>query len=397
MKIIILNWGKGDNDPFTYGNRLFTHYLRDHGRDSEIVDVEHPQLVKLLESKKEEGIECVLTAQGLGSTLTITPPGKSEMSLWDYLGIPLICAHADHPSIMPANHMLDSPLCKHLYYDDSACYFSNQYLRTKTGAAMTYFCPLDIYSPPTGKPEGRYFVLIKNLVHPDELEQGWKKTLSAEIFNFFMGVAEQIKAAVMSSERFVDFHDILDKAIAADSVMHVMHRKENYRALFLLHGQIDLYFRYFKSVELLKRMRDYPVRIFGKGWDKIKAVPNPNHEFLDGLNMTESKKLYYSEYGLLDVSPYRGFHDRSLRAIANETPFLTDTDLSSRLPRFRDYADLFYNFTPGTLEARCEQVMSNPARHWELGIAFSREYRSVNAANAFIQSLDIHMQSMRKP
>lgn len=396
MKIIILNWTKGNNDPFTYGNNLIAQYLQENGRPARVLDIETPNLANALQAEKETGIDFVLTCQGFGSDFQIAGKDNKQVSMWSHLGIPLICVHADHPSIMPDHHTLESPLCKHLYYDEDACLFSNQYFRSAISASMTCTCPLDVYSPSAEKPEGKYFVLMKNLEHPDALEKQWKTMLSPAFFAFFMRVVEQVKALVLTSTHFVDFHAILDKAIADDATMRALHHKENHHALFLWHRHLDLYVRHFKSVELLKRLREYPVRVFGKGWDIEKAKANNNHTFHDGVDMAASKKLYYSEYGILDVSPFRGLHDRSLRAIYNRTAFLSDADISRKFPGFPDYAEVFYNFSGETLEARCENIMRNPQKYRDLAIAFSKEYQIVNPANEFVKSLDIHAQSMRR-
>ncbi len=43
--------------------------------------------------------------------------------------------------------------------------------------------------------------------------------------------------------------------------------------------------------------------------------------------MADSQDLYYTRYGLIDVSPSKGLHDRTRRAMANGGAFLSSANL----------------------------------------------------------------------
>lgn len=393
MKIIILKWTHGENDPFSGHAKLLQDYLRNFGRCAEIIDLNDPEFYKKIDSFHANGIDFVISLQGVGTNFNIRID-EQEKNLWQALNIPVICTHADHPSHCPANHQLDNVNFRHLYMDESACYFSNKYFRKKTAASMITLPPLDTFDSEK-KRDGKYFVFPKNVNHPNEFKQDWKDNLNPPLRDFLMSFISDLETNILSESGYFDFHENLDQAFI-DNGAHSVFLPENFEGLNYFHSQVDMYARNYKSVFLLNSLKDFPVKIFGRGWDFAKKDKNPKHEFFDGLDSDKSRDLYFSEYGILDISPFKGFHDRSLRAIANRTSFFSNAIIDEIGFDTRDYSSLFYNFCLNDIEDKCASISRNPAAHNERSRSFSFEYGKSKRKQDFMDSLILHSESIRK-
>ena len=112
--------------------------------------------------------------------------------------------------------------------------------------------------------------------------------------------------------------------------------------------------------------------------------------------MANSQELFYSEYGIVDVSPSKRLHDRTRRAMVNGRPFLSSANLEDSFPDIERFETLFFNFLPGNLAMRCAKVVSDPREHSDVSEAFARAYHDRFHLQHFVQRLDsIAMLSAR--
>jgi hypothetical protein len=65
MSIVILNWAKGENDPFTYFNDRLKRSFEQIGRTTRIIGIDDQMVPNLFDAHaKSTGIEFIFTWQG---------------------------------------------------------------------------------------------------------------------------------------------------------------------------------------------------------------------------------------------------------------------------------------------------------------------------------------------
>jgi hypothetical protein len=383
MKVIILNWKLGQNDPFTHGNRKLAKQLVDSGKWPVQIEITENNWQQKILDERKNGIEFAVTYQGIGTG--IMEPGGKE-SFWSHYRIPIVCIHGDHPAHNPRNHVLDHNYCTHLYVDDDFVPYSNKYFR-KVRSAEKIDLPVLRAETPLDKISGKYFVLAKNITDPAVMEETWRSKCAKAYSDGMLAIAEELKSRLTRDKTYVNLHDVVDANIEGSKDLCGLLNPESFEAFNAIHSQLDFYSRNFKAVSLVKALKDVPIRIYGSGWESLKNEKNLNHEFRPGLNAAESQELYYSEYGILDVSPFKGLHDRSIRAMANKTPFLSNGCLNKDFPDGEKYEMLFYSLSGNDLQEKCRAVMDNPCEHRSLAVEFSRRFQEKYPGSDFVAAI----------
>lgn len=383
MKAVILNWSRGENDPFTYVNSAIAHHFRASGKNVEVIEIADANWPRrLMETAENGGIEFAYTWQGLGSPATVgSPPG----SLWERIGVPLICIHGDHPSHMPANHQLESRYCFHLYANADHARYSNRYFRCHRGATVIDI-PILHLEDGRGSCTGDYFVLAKNISHPADIESVWRERLDKETLNVYLAAAEALNCRLAMPGHF-EVHDALDELLASRGIAGEGLRPGT-AGYHQYHSQLDHYVRSAKSVRAVMLLRDFPLRVYGRGWDRIAERAPPRHTFHRGQDMAVSQELFYTRFGVVDISPSKGLHDRTRRAMANGTGFLSSAMLDDHFPDLNRFESLFFDFGPDSLERRCAAVMVDPEGHRALAAEFGRLYHTRFHFRQFVARID---------
>ena len=112
MRIAILNWSDGENDPFSFFNQQFRQQLVDLGHDVIIVPLNAALGTTMQAIQGSAPVDFVLTWQGLGSA---RPNATTSQTLWAQLELPVVCLHGDHPCYNPPNHQPSSHHLLHVY------------------------------------------------------------------------------------------------------------------------------------------------------------------------------------------------------------------------------------------------------------------------------------------
>ena len=381
MKVVLLNWRVGENDPFSFVNATLRQHLRACGRNVEVIEITEEGWADQLASLVPGGIEFVFTWQGLGSSATLSEGGTN---LWDYLKVPLICLHGDHPSHMPLNHELESPYCFHLYTNAAFARYSNRHFRS-TRSASVIDLPQVFREPRLERRTGDYFVLAKNVNHPEDTEAVWRQGMTKAEFAAYMMAAETLKSRI-AQESYVEIHDILDDLIVTNGLDWLNPTADPAR-YHLYHSQLDNYLRSYKSIAAVTAMRDFPLRVYGRGWDRVARNAPSSHVFAPGRNMADSQDIYYTRFGLVDISPAKVLHDRTRRAMANGSPFLSSANLEDSFANIELFDQLFFSFRPAELQTRCAAVLHDPASHLELAQQFADLYHNTFRVNDFVNYL----------
>jgi hypothetical protein len=383
MKTVILNWNGGENDPFSEVNRSIAKIFHKCGKETHTLQITDPAWAEQLGQLAVEGVDFVFTWQGLGSNIVLADNGDS---IWELLKIPLICVHGDHPAHMPQNHTFESKYCFHLYADAEFARYSNRHFRRKKSAHIIDI-PQVFLEKQLDVEEEAVFHIVKNIHHTDVFEAEWARTLPDVALKAYLQAAEALKQLI-KKEVYVDLHAVVDDLIVAES-WDWFNEQQNSNLAHRFHSSMDYYLRSFKSMAMLDEIRDVPVNIYGRGWDKFKENCRNKWKFFQGQPMADSQKLYYSLYGIIDISPSKMLHDRSLRAMANGQPFLSNANLEDSFSNLKPYQDLFFDLRPGQLRTKCEAVMANPALHKELSKEFANLYHDTFHFQAFVNHLDL--------
>jgi hypothetical protein len=113
--------------------------------------------------------------------------------------------------------------------------------------------------------------------------------------------------------------------------------------------------------------------------------------------MAARQLLYYSRYGIVDVTPSTtGFHDRTLRALKNETPFLSSAQTPDLFPNISHYQPLFYGFAGNDLQEKCAVAMKDPDAHAALAREFSHKYQETFTISDLIWRFEMLARTMRQ-
>jgi hypothetical protein len=110
--------------------------------------------------------------------------------------------------------------------------------------------------------------------------------------------------------------------------------------------------------------------------------------------MAASQHLFYSRFGVVDISASQYLHDRTHRAMANECSFLSSAHLDDIFPGIDRYASLFFTHRPQDLPEKCAAVMTDPEAHRNLARQFSHAYYDRFHYKTFVEKLDALARSV---
>ena len=382
-KVVILNWKRGENDPFSVVTATVKEHFRACGKNVEVIEISDGNWIAGL-SELLPSVEFALTWQGLGSSVTV---GEGRESLWEHFKIPLICIHGDHPSHMPLNHELDSRYCFHLYTNAEFARYSNRHFR-RIHSASVIDIPQLHREPRLQVRAGDHFVVAKNITDPLDTERRWRQQLDKTAFDAYMMAAETLKSR-FAREPYVEIHDALDELIVQHDLTW-LGPATNLNGFHRYHSELDHYLRSYKGVVALTAVRDFPVHVYGRGWDRVAQGASASHTFLPGRNMADSQDLYYTRFGLIDISPAKGLHDRTRRAMANGGAFLSSANLEDSFSDVALFDSLFFSFMPQDLPEKCAAAVREPEYHLQLSRSFAELYHSRFHFKAFVNQIDLH-------
>jgi superoxide dismutase len=380
MKVVILSWNGGENDPFTVFAKSLKRQYEGIGKDVSILEISSESWIQdILNIKEFHGIDFTYTFQGIASDLTL----DNGSNFWELNNIPLLCVHGDHPCHMPKNHVADNAYVRHVYISSEFSYYSNRYFRNKYGSRSV--TPGLVHNElPIKQRSGNYFVFMKNIHNLELMKQEWSIINNIEIKKFLLECSALIEERINLGNH-INHHQFIDDMIS-EKKLDLIFEKQNRNILHYLHDQLDFYFRTFISLHIVKTLKDFPIKIFGRGWDSIQGISS-KHEINLGKSTSNSQELLYSRYGIIDVSPSYELHDRSLRAIANSTSFLSTAFLNKDIYGLNEELDIFINSDSEEVKYKCELITSAPERHLDKCLSFRNKYLKINNETYFINSI----------
>lgn len=371
MNILLITWPDGENNPFRYFNDQLSDKFNAFGHVCIHIDLDNDFGIKLNEALLL-GIDFALTWQGLGSPLRFD---DNPLTIWDELKIPLFCLHGDHPCHMPANHSTDSNFVFHLYGVASFTDYANLYIPHNKPAV--FFPGSNFFKKKTIQPNGKFFVLPKNLDDPFIIHNEWRMNFSKFLSSFLIETSAFIYNSFIHGESR-DHHIIINEMLTDLHITAINNEfgfDNELSAFHYAHALLDKSYRNSLTVYVIEQLADVKLKIVGRGWGRIKMRENKNHDFYDIKNMSDGEYQFESEYGIIDISStFDGLHDRMLRACAYGSSFLIGSSWNKLGYLHDDHQDIFFNGTEGDLRGKAEKVMQGPSGHREKVKCFSRDF-----------------------
>ena len=393
MKVVIINWSKGENDPFTIYSGHLKNALIEHGKVVEVIDCGQSGWTRQMLQLHQQGVEFVITFQGIVSGVKVIKD-SNEIFFWDLLRVPLIALHGDHPCHEPMNHMLERNYCLHQYSNPDFARYSDQHFRKKFGAKF-FTWPIIYREDRLDTAVQNCFVIVKNIKDPSEFELDWRtqEKQGNEFSKYCLAASELLRSKIRKMS-YLDIHKEIDALIEQEG-WSLLSLEENVRAYHQFHSKLDYYFEGYKSIVALEEVRDFPVKIYGRGWDIARKAASPSHEFCQPKKMADSQSIFYTSYGLIDIAPSRCITDRARRAMANKQPFISNASIQGQLGDFDDFENLFFDIRPGQLHGLCDRIVSNVEGHKETSLHFARFYDRKYPDMYFIDQLTLQARMLR--
>lgn len=386
MSIVIVNWQGGENDPFTYFSACMKQALERMGRPTHVVNLDNSTTRELVELNNN-GIDFVMLWQGLGLQLGATDTDPA--TFWDKLKVPVLCYHGDHPCQMPAHHKATSPWVQHIYGMASFAMFANTYFARERSANF-FPAPVSFPDGVKGQFEGDFFVFPKNIDDLDSTFEGWRRAPERRIASFLLDAADAIIGEFRNGNR-TNHHDIIDGMLNAEVMAALCEDLKNsdWPVRLHIHMLLDKIHRNAVAEHVINDLKDVPLKIYGRGWERFRLRQNRYHEFLPFDAMSDNAFQFASRYGIVDAAPiHDSLHDRTLRAMGNRSGFLMGSNWSYESFLGGDYSDLFFDGAAGALRARAERVMQSPEAHRAQCCDFAQEYQRHFSLFNFIKYLE---------
>ena len=389
MKIALLNWSAGENDPFTPFNEKLKIEFERCGRDVVIVPLD-ASFYQTISRLKDEGLDFVIDWQGLGSQFCAP---NSTHTIWDTLKIPHFCLHGDHPSQKIVNHRADRQYTRHLYIAGSYGRYANRHL-PRTHAALTFKLPVLNTKKLNNKPDGAYFVLAKNVNDLNTTMEAWKGRCEPILFDVLASCVAGILDS-LDSGAVTDHHAIVDDVLASvDFVEKIAPQFPSIDAkVFVtdIHSSMNYMYRDALSERIIQEMHDFPVHVYGRGWDRYAALKNPKHRFFSALPAGDSESLFYSKFGILDVAPvFDWMHDRTLRSVECGSSFLT---IGSHWPHVDlmgvNHGDVLFGNSMSSLAEKAQSIVLDPDTHLDRCKVFGGNYRRWASHFELLRTLEL--------
>ncbi|MCO4099384.1 hypothetical protein [Gemmatimonas sp.] len=393
MRIVILNWSEGENDPFTYFSREWQQRLAVLGHDVQVVPLDVRTILTIAEMHQDAPIDLAFCWQGLGSA--IVPDGCTQ-TLWELLRIPLVCLHADHPCYNPLNHQQSSAFILHLYGPAAFANAANRLMPREWPAIAGIYPTLFAAATEPVPFHGEYFVLAKNIRDPRDIRREWQRRCDAPTATLLGGIADAIERAYRDGN-VVNHHDVILAHVPAPLRVRLQgdaHDPDAADIMWRLTRELDQVHRNVAATFILEALPDVPIRIFGRGWERYKALRNPRHEFFPADTADRSAYQYQSAYGILDVAASNDMlHDRTSRALQTGGGFLLSSSFHRGTPFDPAFADLFFGGDPLELARKVDTVRQDPVAHRARCAAFGVALANLSLpTHLFLEHLANHVE-----
>lgn len=352
-KILILRWTGSAYDSL--GGLLDEMAQEFAGLGQHVViftagDGDWPQ--RLTELLRQGDIAFALTMSGIGMDLYL--PDKTL--LWDAVKVPLLNWSCDHPCYYPVRHGIRSRFVLHGYVFPDHGDYTVQHLNPNGMAfgihigmpARRVFANAPL---PLSQRNGR-IVFTKTGSDTNLIEARWRSAQPL-MRQLLFDAAEALFHAPTAA-----FLPGLQRLAAQRGLLL---SGNNYLALQLL-NELDAYVRFRRGNLIMQALLDYPVDVFGNGWDHLpwSGARAVLHAPIPWREAAVQRLPHY--LGCLSTNPLveQSVHDRVFFALGAGVVPLSDTNAfaATHMPGLEPYG---FDFTAQRVRQAADALLAEPA------------------------------------
>lgn len=375
MSVVVFLSGETMGDALGAIGRSFRPLFDELGLDMVEVKLSNPDgLAQLDKIVRESPVEFALTFVGMAARLGGRTPDGKEVNYWESMRIPLISLYGDTPAYFFDRHVMPTDLTACMYAFPEHVEFRRTLPKTRGILGVSPPGPMDEVPKNAidfkRKVEGR-LLFLKNGNDPEALMSQWRDALPPRAFLMLAEIAVELGARMAVDP--VNRVDLLvddyfrGRGLDLTAVARL-------RTFFV--AQLDDYLRRIKSTLIAKVLMDFPVDMFGFNWEHLD-FSGRKINFTSGGDYTRSAPMIRDSLGVIDMSPNTGRapHERPLRAFGAYTLCLTNHQ--AFFHENVSHSDEFsFAFDEESIRTKVAEVIANPKRYVDIGIAAAESFRS---------------------
>ena len=350
-KILILRWSGSAYDSLGGLLELIAAEFAAQGHNVVLFSAEGQDWPnRLVELLKAGDVAFALTMSGIGADMAV-----NGVSVWEAAKVPLFNWSCDHPCYFPSRHVIRSHFLLHGYVFPDHARYNIQHLKPN-GAAFAIHLgipPRSLFANaplPLASRNGRV-MFTKTGQDTNSIEANWRN-YPPDLRTIMFAAAEELFHGSTA-----DFVPVLQRVSQGYGIF----LDGNSQLMMMLIREIDSYIRFKRANLLMETIRQYPVDVFGTGWDHINwnGARARFHGAMTWRAMIEQLPPYL---GCLSANPLvdESVHDRTFFALAAGVAPISDSNAFSRshLSALEPYA---FTFTSRHIEQAVEAVLAAPA------------------------------------
>jgi hypothetical protein len=382
-KVVLILSGLGSNNAIQGMMTEFGNALSAAGLNTVHVTFEDSELQYAVDLMVREEVAFALTWLGIGQDISVTQSQDGrQVNVWEAVRVPLVKIHADHPAYFSDRHRDTPRNAVNLYMAAEFMAFRRRWLpdvRALTGLLPPWpIAPLARADVDLRKRRNGKLVFLKNGNSPQQLRHLWRERLPQTIAHLVEAMAADVlpiglrPGKLLIGDFVADFMEA--RGIAAETAIPLIP---------FFAAQLDDYLRRIKSEMIATALLDFPVIVQGDLWDHVDFTGR-RARLVPGEDFATSRRIFTDELGVIDMSPNMDSepHDRMQRAAGSYSLVLSNRQgwIAEEFPGFEA---MTFEFHPDSIKARIAEVLAQPERHLELGVAFGERFREVHPAEAF--------------
>jgi hypothetical protein len=334
-------------------------------------------------------IAFALSMSGIGTDLVLRDQGL----LWEATKVPMFNWSCDHPSHFPSRHAIRSRFLLHGYVFPDHARYNIRHLNPNGMAFSVHIGmpPRGLFPRvplPLGERNGR-IIFSKSGGDTNAIEATWRTRVPA-VRQILFDAAE---ALFHSSTE--DFVPVLQRVAEPRGLL----LDGNNELTLALLRELDFYIRYRRGNLVMQTLLDYPVDVFGTGWDHIPWT-GARAVFHGPITWRAAVEQLPHFLGCLSINPLveQSVHDRVFFALAACVAPVTDGNTFSRanMPGLEPY---YFDFTRERIAQAADALLADPAEAlarteaaWQ---ALTPDFTMRRAAEQIVEFIALHGANAR--
>lgn len=334
-------------------------------------------------------IAFALSMSGIGVELVLQGKG----SLWEAMKVPMFNWSCDHPCYFPSRHGMRNRFLLHGYVFPDHAHYNIQHLNPN-GMAFGVHIGMPPRSMFAGAPlplaerNGR-LIFSKSGADTNAIEANWRER-GPVVRRILFDAAEEL-----FHRSTADFVPVLQRVGERQGLL----LDGNNELTLTLIRELDAYIRYRRGNLLLQTLLNYPLDVFGTGWDHIDWA-GARAVFKGALTWRSALQQLPPYVGCLSINPLieQSVHDRVFFALAAGVAPITDGNAFSQahMPGLERYC---FDFTQERIARAVDALLADPAEAlaraefaWH---ALTPDFTMRRAAEQIVQFAALHVANAR--